>query len=210
MITTFKNASAAAHELAEKLGGKVEGTTYHPQIAIDKDATIKIKMTGDHSSSAIRATIFKGEGGYGNDIGWKGIKAEEKRVHDPKNKYRDRIESYSADLDALAEKLKPLIEPLKGFAERERLRIEKESNLAANRREARRPIVDKLVELGLARFGEVGERYAERRMESAECETNPAMPFRIETHAETIKVKFEMPYDKAEEVLSFLERILKP
>lgn len=208
MIVTFKNTRDAAVLIAKNLGGTVEGS-YTPIISIGKDANIRIQSTGDSSTAALRATVYSGNGGYSSSKhGWTSIKIKEVRENKP-NTYRQTLDHYEGDIDALVAKIKPLLEPLKGHHERETAAQELMRNTATTNREARRPFVDRLIELGLACRSTSGENHRQdMNTEDARAESHPDRKYRIDCRATEIRLTADIPYDKAERILAILKEEL--
>lgn len=204
MTYEFKNAHEAARIIAEKIGGKQSGSSGDaPHIILgdegDADGRVYISIAGDFSKCAVRATVERSTSYWYDKVGWKGVKAIETRED-----CRSVAVKYSADLDALVEKIKPLVEPLKGRAARRKQADAEAEQLRKKQRDARGPFVEALIAGGLATNSVDSERMTTTYKETATAEAAKGMPFSIDCKDEEINVKFSVPYAKAEEVLTLL------
>lgn len=200
-IQVFKTALQAARAIAERVGGKLIENEYSPTVCIGEDASIRVKLTGDYATSQLRATVYRGKGGYDQDIGWKSIKAKE--IRGESNGFCKPIEKYEADIDALVVKLQPMLDSLKGYAAKDEARRTAEADAAKANREYRRPYADSLVSSSLASYRD------NRAQERSDISSHPDRKFSIEARDTEIRVSFGMPYGKAEKVLQFLRAELE-
>lgn len=206
MTYEFKNAHEAARIIAEKIGGKQSGSSGDaPHIILgdegDADGKVYISIAGDFSKCAVRATVERSTSYWYDKVGWKGIKAIETREE---KDYRSVVVKYSSDLDALVEKIKPLVEPLKGRAARRKQADADAEQLRKKQTEARRPFVEALISSGLAADNGGSEQMFAVYKVTAKAEAAKGMPFSLDCKEEHIDVKFSVPYAKAEEVLAAL------